>query len=107
MGGSSMNKAELVALVATQAGLTNADTERVLDGLRDVIQVKVKNGDDVAYPGLGKFSRVQRKARIGRNPQTGAEIKVKASKAPKFSPAAGLKAVVNGEATAPRLSRAK
>jgi len=102
-----MTKAELVALVAAQAGLTNADTERVLDGFRDVIQAHVRNGDDVSYPGLGKFSRAQRKARIGRNPQTGAEIKVKASKAPKFSAAAGLKAVVNGEAPAPRLVKAR
>ncbi len=102
-----MTKAELVSLVATQAGTTNADAERVLDGFRDVIQSKVRNGEDVAYPGLGKFSRTARKARMGRNPQTGAEIKVKASKAPKFSAAAGLKAVVNGEAPAPRLAKAK
>ena len=102
-----MTKAELVALVATQAGTTNADAERVLDGFRDVIQAKVKNGEDVAYPGLGKFSRTARKARIGRNPQTGAEIKVKASKAPKFSAAARLKAIVNGLAPAPKLAKAK
>ena len=102
-----MTKAELVALIAAQAGTSNADAERVLNGFRDVIQAKVKNGEDVAYPGLGKFSRAQRKARIGRNPQTGAEIKVKASKSPKFSAAAGLKAIVNGQAPAPRLAKAK
>ena len=102
-----MTKAELIALVGAQAGTSNADTERVLNSFRDVIQAKVKNGEDVAYPGLGKFSRAQRKARIGRNPQTGAEIKVKASKAPRFSAAAGLKAIVNGEAPAPRLAKAK
>ena len=102
-----MTKAELVALIAAQAGTSNADAERVLNGFRDVIQAKVRAGEDVAYPGLGKFSRAQRKARIGRNPQTGAEIKVKASKAPKFSAAAGLKAIVNGQAPAPRLAKAK
>ncbi|MSQ30244.1 MAG: HU family DNA-binding protein [Dehalococcoidia bacterium] len=102
-----MIKAELIALVGAQAGTSNADTKRVLDGFRDVIQAKVRNGEDVAYPGLGKFSRAQRKARIGRNPQTGAEIKVKASKAPKFSAAAGLKAIVNGTAPAPKLAKAK
>ena len=91
-----MTKGELVALVAAQAGASNSDAEKVLDGFRDVIQAKVKNGEDVAYPGLGKFSRTARKARIGRNPQTGAEIKVKASKAPKFSAGAGLKAAVKG-----------
>ena len=102
-----MTKAELVALVAAQAGTSNSDAERVLDGFRDVIQAKVRNGEDVAYPGLGKFSRAQRKARIGRNPQTGAEIKVKASKAARFSAAAGLKAVVNGDSPAPRLAKAR
>ena len=102
-----MTKAELIALIAAQAGTSNADAERVMNGFRDVIQSKVRNGEDVAYPGLGKFSRAQRKARIGRNPQTGAEIKVKASKAPRFSAAAGLKAIVNGDAPAPRLAKAK
>jgi DNA-binding protein HU-beta len=102
-----MTKSELVALVAAQAGTTNTDAEKVLNSFRDVVQAKVKAGEDVAYPGLGKFSRVSRKARTGRNPQTGAAIKVKASKAPKFTAAAGLKSVVNGEAPAPRLARAK
>ena len=86
-----MTKSELVALVAAQAGLSNTDTERALDSLRDVIQAKVRNGDDVAYPGLGKFSRVQRKARTGRNPQTGEEIKIKASKTVGFKPGKQLK----------------
>jgi DNA-binding protein HU-beta len=102
-----MNKAELVAQVAAQAGTSNADVERVLNSFRDVVQTKVKAGEDVAYPGLGKFSRVARKARTGRNPQTGEAIKVKASKAPKFTAAAGLKSVVNGDAPAPKLTRVK
>jgi DNA-binding protein HU-beta len=100
-----MTKSELVALVAAQAGIAASQAENVLDGFRDVVQAKVRNGEDVSYPGLGKFSRAQRKARTGRNPQTGATIQVKASKAPKFSAAAGFKAVVNGEAAAPRLKR--
>jgi DNA-binding protein HU-beta len=102
-----MNKSELVAQVAAQAGTTNAEAERVLNSFRDVIQNKVKAGEDIAYPGLGKFSRVARKARTGRNPQTGEAIKVKASKAPKFTPAAGLKSIVNGETPAPKLVRPK
>lgn len=100
-----MTKGELVALVAAQAGASNSDAEKVLDGFRDVIQAKVKAGEDVSYPGLGKFSRVARKARTGRNPQTGEAIKVAASKAPKFTAAAGLKAIVNGEAAAPKLAK--
>ncbi len=102
-----MTKAELVGLVAAQSGATAAEAERVLNGFRDVIQAKLKAGEDVAYPGLGKFSRVARKARTGRNPQTGATIKVAASKAPKFTAAAGLKSVVNGESPAPKLAKAK
>ncbi len=100
-----MTKAELVAMVAAQAGTNASDAEKVLNGFRDVVQAKLKSGDDVSYPGLGKFSRVDRKARTGRNPQTGAAIKVKASKAPKFTAAAGLKQVVNGQAAAPKLKK--
>lgn len=100
-----MTKSDLVAAVAAQAGTSASDTEKVLNGFRDVIQAKLKTGDDVSYPGLGKFSRVERKARTGRNPQTGDTIKVKASKAPKFTAAAGLKQVVNGQATAPKLKK--
>lgn len=102
-----MTKSDLVALVATQAGTTAAEAERVLNGFRDVVQAKLKTGEEIAYPGLGKFSRVERKARTGRNPQTGETIKVKASKAPKFTAAAGLKSVVNGSAPAPKLTKAK
>jgi DNA-binding protein HU-beta len=102
-----MTKAELVSLVAAQAGTTATDAEKILNGFRDVVQSKLKSGEEVAYPGLGKFSRVARKARTGRNPQTGATIKVAASKAPKFTAAAGLKAVVNGGAPAPKLAKAK
>jgi len=100
-----MTKAELVALVAAQAGTSAADAERTLNSFRDVIQAKLKAGDEVSLPGLGKFSRVERKARTGRNPQTGETIKVKASKAPKFTAAAGLKQVVNGQAPAPKLKK--
>lgn len=100
-----MTKSDLVAVVATQAGTSAADAEKVLNGFRDVIQAKLKSGDEVSYPGLGKFSRVDRKARTGRNPQTGEAIKVKASKAPKFTAAAGLKQVVNGQSAAPKLKK--
>lgn len=100
-----MTKAELVALVAAQSGTSAGDAEKVLNGFRDVVQAKLKGGDDISYPGLGKFSRVDRKARTGRNPQTGAAIKVKASKAPKFTAAAGLKQVVNGASPAPKLAK--
>jgi DNA-binding protein HU-beta len=102
-----MNKADLVALVAAQAGSSSAEAERVLDSFRDVVQATVRKGDEVSYPGLGKFSRVSRKARKGRNPRTGETINVAASKAPRFSPSAGLRNVVNGAAAAPKLARVK
>lgn len=92
-----MTKGELVALVAAQAGTGNSDAERVLDAFRDVVQAKVKAGDDVAYPGLGKFSRVARKARMGRNPQTGEPIKIPAKRVVKFRLAKGLKDAVLGK----------
>ena len=102
-----MTKAELVEIVAATSGASAKDTERVLDGFRDVVQASVRKGDDVAYPGLGKFSQVARKARTARNPRTGETVKVKASKAPKFSASAGLKNVVKGAAPAPKVARAK
>ena len=102
-----MTKAELVAVVAATSGTTARDAERVLDGFRDVVQSSVRKGDDVSYPGLGKFSRVSRKARTARNPRTGAAVKVKASKAPKFTASAGLKSVVKGDAPAPKVARPK
>ena len=102
-----MTKAELVAIVAATSGASAKDTEQVLDGFRDVVQASVRKGDEVAYPGLGKFSQVARKARTARNPRTGETVKVKASKAPKFSASAGLKNVVKGDAPAPKVARAK
>ena len=102
-----MKKAELVEWVAATSGESAKNTERVLNGFRDVIQASVRRGNDLSYPGLGKFSRVARKARVARNPRTGAVIKVKASKAPKFTPSAGLKNVVEGVTPAPKVARQK
>ena len=87
-----MTKSDLVALVATQAGTSATDAEKVLNGFRDVIQAKLKAGEDIAYPGLGKFSRVERKARTGRNPQTGEAIQIAASYGVKVSAGSKLKA---------------
>ena len=56
-----MNKAELIAAVAGAAGTTNKDAEGVLNSFRDLVQAAVRKGDDVAYPGLGKFSQAARK----------------------------------------------
>ncbi len=98
-----MNKNDLIAAVAMAAGTSNKDAESVLNSFRDVVQASIFSGDDVSYPGLGKFSRAQRKARTARNPRTGATLQVAASRVPRFAPAAEFKRVVNGDAPAPRL----
>ena len=91
-----MNKAELISKVAEKSGATQVDTEAVLDGFRDVVTSSVTMGDEVSYPGLGKFSRVSREARMARNPRTGESVPVPASNAPKFTPSSKFKAVVKG-----------
>ena len=91
-----MNKAELIAKVAEKSGATQAQTEDVLDGFRDVVTSSVTVGDEVSYPGLGKFSRVSREARMARNPRTGESVPVPASNAPKFTPSTKFKQVVKG-----------
>ena len=69
---------------------------RGLDGFRDVVTSSVTMGDEVSYPGLGKFSRVSREARMARNPRTGESVPVPASNAPKFTPSSKFKQVVKG-----------
>ena len=98
-----MTKSELVGIVAKMSKTTNSSAEHILDAFRDVVQSTVKKGGEVSYPGFGKFSRVNRKARTGRNPQTGAAIKVPASKAPKFSASSRFKGIVRGEVPGPRV----
>ncbi|MGE0226957.1 MAG: HU family DNA-binding protein [Dehalococcoidia bacterium] len=100
-----MTKAELIAQVAKNAGTTPKDVEVVLNGFRDVVQASVKTGKDISYPGLGKFSRVSRKARMARNPRTGEALKVAATKVPRFVASEGFKRVVRGETPAPKLAR--
>jgi DNA-binding protein HU-beta len=103
-----VTKAELVDLVHQHSGVgSKADVEKAIDGLRDVIQYKLSKGEEVSIVGLGKFSRVARKARTARNPQTGATVKVKATKAPKFTASATLKGIVKGDSSAPSLAKAK
>lgn len=91
-----MNKADLIAKVSEKSGATQTQTEAVLDGFRDVVTSSVTVGDEVSYPGLGKFSRVSREARMARNPRTGESVPVPASNAPKFTPSTKFKQVVKG-----------
>ena len=96
-----MNKADLIAEVAAKSGASNAETERVLNGFRDVVAASVSEGTEVSYPGLGKFSRVERGERVARNPRTGESVVVPPSSAPKFTASSKLKAIVAGKEPAP------
>ncbi len=86
-----MTKAELVAELAKKADLTKADTERVLNSFIDVAKKTLKKEGRLALAGFGSFVVSKRKARKGRNPQTGEPIKIKASKVVRFKAGKALK----------------
>ena len=90
-----MNKTELVEAMAKQAGLSKKDTEKALKAFTDTVAKTLKKGDKVQLVGFGTFEVSKRAARTGRNPQTGAEMKIKASKAPKFKAGKALKDAIN------------
>jgi DNA-binding protein HU-beta len=90
-----MNKSQLIDAVASDSGLTKTDSARAVDSLLDTVTRMLKKGDDVNITGFGKFSVVKRAARQGVNPRTGERVKIKASKAPKFSAGASLKQAVS------------
>jgi DNA-binding protein HU-beta len=102
-----VNKTELVAAVSAHTDLDVRSVAAVLNGLEDVVSATVKKGEKVSITGFVSFERVDRKARIGRNPQTGESIKVKASKAPRVSAGATFKKVVNGQAPAPKIAKGR
>jgi DNA-binding protein HU-beta len=85
-----MNKAELIESVAAEAKISKADAKRALDAFVNNTHKALKKGDRVALVGFGTFSVTQRKARKGRNPQTGKEIKIAAKKVVKFKAGAEL-----------------
>jgi DNA-binding protein HU-beta len=93
--GKRMNKSELIEAVAADTGLTKTDSALVLESVLATVTKTLKKGDDVIITGFGKFSVVQRAARQGVNPRTGERVKIKASKAPKFSAGATLKQAVS------------
>lgn len=89
-----MNKAELIEMIAADTKMTKAQTERMLDMTLECIRKTVKKGDEVKLVGFGTFTKAKRKARMGRNPQTGKTIKIPATWYPKFRPGAEFKAMV-------------
>ncbi len=86
-----MNKAELVEEVSGEAGLTKRETQKVIDAIIGTIGDTLAAGEKVTLVGFGTFGVRQRKARTGRNPQTGATIQIPAKKVPKFVPGKTLK----------------
>jgi DNA-binding protein HU-beta len=90
-----MNKSQLIAAVASDSGLSKSDSARAIDSLIDTVTRTLKKGDEVSITGFGKFSVVKRAARQGVNPRTGERVKIKASKAPKFSAGATLKQAIS------------
>ena len=90
-----MNKAELVAAVAAQTELKKAEAEKALKAVLDTITAELVKGEKVQLVGFGTFEVSERPARVGRNPQTGAEMKIAKSKSPKFKAGNALKDAVN------------
>lgn len=90
-----MNRKELIDALATNTDSTKADADRALSALLDIISDTLKKGESLSLVGFGSFEVRKRAARTGRNPKTGEELKIKASKVPAFKAGATLKAAVN------------
>ena len=90
-----MNKTELVAAVAEQAGLSKKDAEAAVKAFTDVVAEALKAGDKIQLVGFGTFEVSERAAREGRNPRTGETMTIEASKTPKFKAGKALKDLVN------------
>jgi DNA-binding protein HU-beta len=102
-----LNRKELVDAIQKHTLVSRTDVDKVLGSLIQHTQVTVKKGDRVSLVGFGTFERQDRKARTARNPRSGAPVKVKATKVPRFRAGQGFKDVVAGKATAPKLTPVK
>ena len=90
-----MNKAELVSAIADKTSLSKRDAEAAIKAFTEVIAEELKKGEKIQLVGFGTFEVSERAARTGRNPQTGKEMKIPASKAPKFKAGKALKDSIN------------
>ena len=90
-----MNKTELVAAMAEKAQISKKDAEAALKAFTDVVADELKKGEKIQLVGFGTFEVSERAARTGRNPQTGEEMNIAASKAPKFKAGKALKDSIN------------
>lgn len=95
-----MNKSELIDIVATETELSKSAAGTALDAITSAITKAVSKGDTVTLIGFGAFKSSKRAARVGRNPQTGKELKIAATTVPRFTTGAGFKAAVSGKKAA-------
>jgi len=100
-----MNRKELVTAVAAHTGLDARDVDRALRGTTEVIEAVAAKGEQVTIMGFAKFARVDKPARMARNPATGAAVKVKASKKAKITALKGFKDAVMSPSAAPKLAK--
>src|ERR1700727_3735060 len=101
----AMNKRELAKAVAVQADVELKTVITVIDGFTDVVTAVVSKGEPVSIPGFAKFVKVDRAARMGRNPATGETIRIKASKKARITPVKAFKDAVLAPSTAPKLKK--
>lgn len=92
-----MKKSDLIEVAATEADISKAAAGRALDAILAAVVKAVAKGDSVTLVGFGTFKSSKRAARTGRNPATGAEIKIAAATVPRFTAGAGFKAAVAGK----------
>ena len=99
-----MNRRDLVNAVAVHTGKERKEVDEVLKGFTDVVTAVVAKGEPVAISGFAKFVKVDRPARMGRNPQTGQPVRIKASKKARITPLKGFKDAVLTPSLAPKLA---
>ena len=90
-----MNKADMIEHIAQAAEISKSAAERAVDAMVGAVKSSLKKGDSVTLVGFGTFYAGARTARVGRNPQTGAEIKIAAAQVPKFRAGKALKDAIN------------
>ena len=103
----SLNKTQLIKAVASKAGLTQVDAEKAVKGTLEAITDELTDGGNVTLIGFGTFSVFERSARTGKNPQTGATIKIPAKKVAKFKPGKALAEVVASKKKAKKKAKKK
>lgn len=101
-----MNKSDLIDAVSRSTSLAKREAEAAVNALVHTVVSEVKSGRRVVVAGFGSFNPTHRGARMGRNPQTGAPVKIKASRGVRFAPSTTMKDIVNGKAAMPKLKSA-